>query len=157
MKKFISIFFVVTTAIWLISCQGKRNNYENNIEGHTFFKVTETNSQKILFEPCYASIETFKFYKDSIYHNWGQEYDNIKNISKEVKTDGYLLKGYNDNLNKISEINISRPKGKDLFWTINPKVFIDSINLEQIKLEKHINESLRKILLQTILRVVLLF
>lgn len=136
MIKIISLLLVVTTAINVTSCQEKRNSYEIDIEGHTFLRVTERNSQKVLFEPCSASIETFKFYKDSIYHNWGQEYDKIKNISKEDKTEGYLLKGYNDNLREISEIKISRPKGKDIFWTINNKIFIDSIKFERVKLEK---------------------
>jgi hypothetical protein len=136
MIKILNLFLVVMTTINLTSCQEKKNNYENNIEGHTFLKVTERHSQKVLFKPCQASIETFKFYKDSIFHNWGQEYDNIKKISKEVKTDGYILKGYNDNLREINEIKIIKPKGESIYWIINNKVFIDSINLERIKLEK---------------------
>ena len=38
-----------------ISKNNKISKDEFNLEGHTFFKVTETDSGKVLFKPCGAS------------------------------------------------------------------------------------------------------
>jgi len=50
----------------------------------------------------------YKFYNDTKYHNWGQEFDLIKSISF-VKNNGvYIFKGYNYNTKENEEIQIKK-------------------------------------------------
>lgn len=137
MINLIKIILVSILATNSVYCQQKVFNKYEGIEGHTFLKVIEENSHKIVYEPCYASVETYRFYKDSVYHNWGQEYDIIKgSISKKNNT--FLFRGFNDNSQEENEIQVSKLDGSNLFWSINNEIFIDSINITQIEFVKEI-------------------
>jgi hypothetical protein len=80
-------------SMMMFSCKEK-NNIEKNqtvdnyskidFSGHTLFKVIETDSGRVLYKPCGANIEKFKIYRDSIFHNLGQEYYTLNISSKEV-------------------------------------------------------------------------
>ncbi|WP_409417019.1 hypothetical protein [Flavobacterium sp. PS2] len=132
-------------SLLLISCKdssiiknnGKKNKDDIlNIEGHTFFKVTETDSGKVLLKPCDASIEKYKFYKDTLYHNLGQEYDLIKRISF-IKNEGtYIFKGYNFNTKKNEVIQIKKNNSEEYYLEINNQTFIDSLFINKIVLTK---------------------
>lgn len=109
---------------------------EFNLEKHTFFRVTETDSGKILFKPCDASIENYKFYKDSIYHNLGQEYDIIKKLSFVKSYDNYIFKGLNNNTKENELIQVTRINVDDYYLKINNEIFIDSLFIKKIPLVK---------------------
>ena len=133
------IFYIL--AISLISYQQKRLNKIQGIKGHTFLKVTKIKSKKVLYKPCYASIETYKFYKDSIYHNWGQEHYNFKGVYTINNDGSYLFKGLNTNYSENEyTLKINKVKGTDFFWYINDDIFIDSLNIKQILFQKEICE-----------------
>jgi hypothetical protein len=130
----------------MASCQNekKQNNLENkkilnnelNLEGHTFFKVTETDSGKVLLQPCSASIENYKFYRDSLYHNWGQEFDILKKTFIKQNESIYILKGFNQNTNTNDEIQIEKIRNDNSYLKINNEIFIDSIHLKTVRLIK---------------------
>jgi hypothetical protein len=145
MKKIISTM-IILLFFNLTSCQDKQNgnkkkndrNIKDNfsLDGHTFLKVTDTDSGKVLFQPCGASIESYKFYKDSLYHNWGQESDLINKISLSRNNNGYFLKGFNINTNKSEEFDIEKLKGELFYFKINNKIFIDSLFIKKISQRK---------------------
>ena len=141
MKK-ISILF--SMLILAISCSDKntsvnKDNVEHkskiDISGHTFFKVTESDSGRILYKPCGANIEKYIIYQDSIFHNLGQEYFTMK--IKSISNIGYNITyktefpDGGESLIKIFSIDKNKK-----FWKINNEIFIDSIfskNLQTIK------------------------
>ena len=133
---------IILLIINMASCQNekKQKNLENkntlknelNLEGHTFFKVTETDSGKVLLQPCDASIENYKFYKDSLYHNWGQEFDILKKISIKQNENIYILNGFNLNTNENDNIQIEKIKDDNSYLKINNKLFIDSLYVNTI-------------------------
>jgi hypothetical protein len=136
---------ILILSLLLISCKdssiikndGKKNKDDIlNIEGHTFFKVTETDSGKVLFKPCDASIEKYKFDKDTLYHNWGQEYDLIKKISFIENKGIYVFKGYNYNTKENEEIQIKKNNVEEYYLEINNQIFIDSLFINKIILTK---------------------
>jgi len=147
MKK-ISILFSIL--ILAISCSDKnssvnKDNVEHkskiDISGHTFFKVTESDSGRVLYKPCGANIEKYIIYQDSIFHNLGQEYftmkiKSISNIGDNItyKTAYKYNNEFPDGGESLIKI-ISIDKNKK-FWKINNEIFIDSIfskNLKTIK------------------------
>jgi len=143
---------IILLIINMASCQNekKQKNLENkktlnnelNLEGHTFFKVTETDSEKVLLYPCDASIENYKFYKDSLYHNWGQEVDILKKISIKENANIYTLYGFNLNTNKNDEIQIQKIKDDNSYLKINNEIFIDSIYIKKIRRIKDCQDNL---------------
>lgn len=153
MKRYLLIFFWI-----LFSCQdGKKelknssqnNNKTESLIGHTFLKVTQKKSDKILFKPCDANIETFKIYKDSIYHNMGQEYDIITKIKSFNKDQIILFEGFNTNLNKNEVLNFE--KIDQFYWKINNELYIDDLYKSKISLIKEVNcDSNEKIEIGTI-------
>ncbi|CAM3792018.1 hypothetical protein FLGE108171_15190 [Flavobacterium gelidilacus] len=134
------IFCVFILLILFFSCKEKSNSENNQtifekskIEGHTFYKVTETDSGKIIYKPCGAEVEKYFFYKDSVLHNWGQEIDVIKNLN--IINEKYILyKGYNTNTNIKEDITIKEVDDKNVYWKINDILFIDEIHIKQIPL-----------------------
>lgn len=121
------------------SCKGEKkptlkkvNDFVlSNIEGETFLRVTEIENRLVLFQPCDANIATFKFYKDSIFHNWGQEYYsyNSKLIKKQ---DDYLVfetrYKYNGEVPETSDsiIKIEIFDNDRKIWKINDELYIEN-------------------------------
>lgn len=138
----IKLIFTILLMANLASCQkGEKQNKakdseilksELNLEGHTFFKITETDSGRVLFKPCGALIEKYKFYKDSLYHNWGQEYDLIKKTSLKKNKDVYIFEGYNHNTNESDIIQIKKMNAEGYYLEINDEIFIDSLFIKKI-------------------------
>lgn len=134
------IFYVFILLILFFSCKEK-NNSENNpnivekskIEGHTFYKVTETDSGRIIYKPCGAEVEKYIFYKDSVFHNWGQEIDVIKNLNI-INKNNILYRGFNTNTNIKEDIIVKEIDDKNVYWKINNILFIDEIHINQIPL-----------------------
>jgi len=119
----------------------KGNNIQNKstetLQGHTFLRVIQNKSGNNLFKPCDAEIETYKFYKDSIYHNMGQEFDIITKIQILNNNQKISYKGFNTNTNDYE--NISVEKIEPFYWKINNELFIDELNRSKIKLIKENN------------------
>jgi hypothetical protein len=142
-KKKIRLLATIVLIINFASCQNqkKQSNLETvkifknylNLEGHTFFKVTETDSGKILFKPCDASIEKYKFYRDSLYHNWGQEFDIVKKISFKKNKNIYSIKEFNTNTNENNIFQIEK-SSEAYYLKINDEIFIDSLQSKKIRL-----------------------
>lgn len=142
MKK-IKLLATIVLIINFASCQNQKKQgsletvkiFKNdlNLEGHTFFKVTETDSGKILFKPCDASIEKYKFYKDSLYHNWGQEFDIVKKISFKKNKNIYSIEGFNTNTNENNIFQIEK-SSETYYLKINDEIFIDSLQSKNIRL-----------------------
>lgn len=135
----IKLMFTIFFSITLASCQNKQ---ESIIEGHTFYKITETESGKILYQPCDAKIETYKFYKDFIYHNWGQEYDIINQLyfSEDKDKNVFIFKGHNTNSDENENIVIQKLNIKSTYWKINNEIFIDSLDMNRIQHIKQAKE-----------------
>ncbi|MBE0393765.1 hypothetical protein [Flavobacterium sp. PL002] len=135
-KKIICILILM-----IVSC--KENNkidIEKNIEegyaldfkGHTFFKVTETDSGKVLYKPCGANIEKYIIYDDSIFHNLGQEHYMFKISSKETLKNQINIKLiYKNNLEvpqtADSLVKITPLDKTHKYLKINKDIFIDSV------------------------------
>lgn len=114
-----------------------------DIIGHTFFKVTETDSGKVLYKPCGANIEKYVIYNDSIFHNLGQEYFmlNVTSIQRIEKYVAYKtiykynkeIPDTNDSIIKIVPIDKIKK-----FWKINNEVFIDSVYANTLSIKKEL-------------------
>ncbi|MFB9110639.1 hypothetical protein [Flavobacterium gyeonganense] len=149
------IFNIILLSI-IISCKDKIDNksigneseiikeYSKiDVEGHTFFKVTETDSGKILFKPCGANFEKYVMFGDSIFHHLGQEHFMFKITSKEISENQIIYKliyKYNlevpdtaDSLIKIIPLDKNQK-----YWKINNDIFIDSIFSNTIPIHKEL-------------------
>ncbi|MPS72953.1 MAG: hypothetical protein E2590_07335 [Chryseobacterium sp.] len=146
--KQLKIFFLIFS-FTIISCQEKKskegnlkNDIYNEIIGHTFFKIEETKNGKVLYKPCDANIQKYKVYKDSIFHNWGQEYYtyNIESI-KKIKTQITYKTTYKYNgeiPDTKDSLMIFERIGKDkAYWKINGELFIDSLYISSVS---HVNQ-----------------
>lgn len=103
----------------------------SNIEGHTFLRVDKTTEGLVLFQPCDANIPMFKFYKDSIYHNWGQEYYSYSTELLKKNKNGATYKTrykYNSEIPETSDsiIEIQLLDNNKKTWKINDELYIDS-------------------------------
>jgi len=128
MLKYISIILIISL---LTSCEEDKNIEIENIIGHTFFRIDTINSIKVLKQPCNANIATFRFYKDSIYHNWGQEVERF-NIINYFKKEGYY--SFTRKFEPKNEIYKIKPIDKEKnYWLINGEVFIDSLYTSKIE------------------------
>ncbi|ANF52729.1 hypothetical protein A0O34_20415 [Chryseobacterium glaciei] len=134
------IQFLFILFVTFISCQKKeiiQNKSNETLQGHTFLRVTQNKSGNNLFKPCDAEIETYKFYKDSIYHNMGQESDMITKIQISNNNQKISYKGFNTNTNDYESISIE--KIEPFYLKINNELFIDELYKSKIKLIKENN------------------
>lgn len=151
------IFNIILLSIITISCKDKKFDNTNinnknegieeyskiNITGHTFFKITETDSGKILFKPCGANFEKYIIFGDSVFHDLGQEHFMLKITSKEIlenQTKYKVIYKYNlevpetaDSLLKIIPLDKTQK-----FWKINNDIFIDSIFYNTLPVHKEL-------------------
>jgi hypothetical protein len=126
-----------------ISCQDKKSSTKESIInqksheaviGHTFFRITETDKGRILYQPCDADIATYRFYEDSIYHNWGQEPDVFKISKKYQKENEFIFNGqYSSQTDNKNSIKVYRLDVKGIYWKIDNEIFIDSLYSKTIK------------------------
>ncbi|MCP2025471.1 hypothetical protein L1276_000611 [Flavobacterium sp. HSC-32F16] len=145
--------FLVLILIMIVSCVNRTENIEKSqtvdnyskidFSGHTLFKVIETDSGRVLFKPCGANVEKFKIYKDSIFHNLGQEYYTLNISSKEVLENEItykLIYKYNSEKpeNSDSILKIQPLDKKQKFWKINNDLYIDSVFVSTIKTVKEL-------------------
>lgn len=121
----------------------KKEYSKIDVEGHTLFKITETDSGKILFKPCGANFEKYIMFGDSIFHHLGQEHFMFKITSKEIlenQINYKLIYKYNlevpdtaDSLIKIIPLDKNQK-----YWKINNDIFIDSIFSNTIPIHKEL-------------------
>lgn len=152
MEKLNKALFILIS-IMILSCINKKDNIEKNqtvdnyskidFSGHTLFKVIETDSGRVLYKPCGANIEKFKIYRDSIFHNLGQEYYTLNISSKEVLENEITYRLiYKYNLekpeNSDSILKIQPLDKKQKFWKINNDLYIDSVFVSTIKTIKEL-------------------
>ncbi|MCX8523673.1 hypothetical protein OF897_07025 [Chryseobacterium formosus] len=128
----------------IMSCEEnkpKENNLKDEIPegiiGHTFFKVSQTKNRKVLYKPCDANIPKYKIFKDSIFHNWAQEYysyniTSVKNM--KLQTSFRTNYKYNNEIPGTKDsLVIFEKVGKDkMYWKINGEIFIDSLYVNKI-------------------------
>ncbi|MBU2952130.1 hypothetical protein KO493_15625 [Tamlana agarivorans] len=133
--KQISILIIL---INFMACQHK--DELNDFDGHTFYRITDRDSEKIIFEPCDAYVASYRFEGNKIYHNWGQEEDVLLATTKKNHDGIFNIEVFNQNSQQQEQITISRIHNSDRFWSINNEVFIDSLDLNKIKVEKEICE-----------------
>ena len=120
-------FFRVIIILLTVSCNNKDIKEKDNIIGHTFFRITKTDSMDIIKQPCDARIATYKFYKDSIVHDWGQEIEAFKVLRSEDRMS--FIRNF-QHKNEVYQLKIL-DKEKH-YWLINNEVFIDSLYIETI-------------------------
>ncbi|MBC7388132.1 MAG: hypothetical protein H7329_02880 [Opitutaceae bacterium] len=141
MRKF-DLFLNLVFLILFTSCNSSNSSVTNaakieyknidSIIGHKFFKVTETDSGNILFQPCGAEIENYKINEDLIIHNWGQETDIIKEVYQSQENQTILIKGHNENSSLNESYKVK--KEKDSYFRINNILFIDSNSIKDLKI-----------------------
>ena len=103
------------------------------IEGHTYLKVTETDSGKFLIIPCDAFVESYRIEKDLIVHNWGQEKDLITTQSFNEESKQYTFKGFNKNSKKEEFIEFEKINESKSYLKVKNVLYIDSIAVDDIK------------------------
>ncbi|WDF59946.1 hypothetical protein PQ462_00940 [Flavobacterium sp. KACC 22758] len=146
MKQISMLFCLILLSISIISCKDKKriaNLKEKKLQlpvGHTFFRVTIKNRDTVICQPCDANIAKYVIYKDSVFHNWGQENYMLNIVS--------LINGGNQiKLKTTYKYNNETPDGIDStitiqqlnkkIWKINDEIFIDSLHINSIR---HINQ-----------------
>jgi hypothetical protein len=144
---------IIVATVLLTSCQKgeKLNKVKDseilksklNLEGRTFFKVTETDSGRVLYKPCGANIEKYVIYNDSIFHNLGQEHYMLKISSKESlenQINYKLIYKYNLEIpqNADSLIKILPLDKTQKFWKVNNEIFIDSVFASSLSIIKEL-------------------
>lgn len=130
----------------IISCKEKKritNLKEKKLQlpvGHTFFRVGINNKDTIIYKPCDANIPKYVLYKDSVFHNWGQE-NYMLNITSSITGNNQIkLKTtykYNDEIPDGIDSTITFQQLNKKIWRINGEIFIDSLYVYSIK---HINQ-----------------
>lgn len=129
-----------------LSCQKKEIKVPNiinegSIIGHTFYRVEKFENKYILLEPCDAHIPKYIAYKDSIYHDWGQEHYSLNIITQKKLDDKIIFETtykYNGEKPDDSDSTLifqSLDKEKKI-WKINDEIFIDSQFINTIQRKK---------------------
>lgn len=135
MRKTIILFFILMSLT--ISCQDKKqirkeninDNQLLNIEGHTFYRVTQTGKNLSLYQPCDANIEKYIVYHDSIFHDLGQEFYTFKISKHEISNNKYKYLGgyfFGNTVTNKEALTFEVLDGKK-YWKINNQLFIDSL------------------------------
>lgn len=154
MKRIIIFFYAIVVAFYTLSCKDsiisnkdKKNNSINYTQkeielptGHTFFRTRVSDKDTIIYHPCDASIAKYTLYKDSIFHNWGQEYYMFNITSSTIENSQIKLKTtykYNNEIPDVADSSIIFKQLDKKFWKINGEIFIDSLYSNSIK---HINQ-----------------
>jgi hypothetical protein len=149
MKRVSIFFWGIILSFSVISCKDKKNS-STNVEkhelqspiGHTFFRIGKDNKDTIMYQPCDADIAKYVVYKDSIFHNWGQEHYMLNIVSSIIENSQIILKTtyqYNDEIpdGTDSQITFQQLDINKKFWKINGEIFIDSLYANTIP---HINQ-----------------
>lgn len=142
--KRISIFLHVIIALFfIISCKDKKEIIINVKEkeltspvGHTFFSLHINNKDTLIYKPCDANVPKYIVFKDSIFHNWGQEYYMLNTILSKSLNNQTKIKTtyrYNNEMPDGSDSLITFQKLNKKFWKINGEIFIDSLYALSIK------------------------
>lgn len=98
----------------LISCQGKRAEFhckkkENSLPsiiGNSFYRVVKIKNNYVVLEPCDANIPKYVVYKDSVFHDWGQEHYSL-NVTSWENIDNRII------LQTTYKYNAERPDDSD--------------------------------------------
>ena len=106
----------------------KSNEKEIGILGHTFLKVTETDSGKFIIIPCDAFVESYRIDSRFVVHNWGQEKDFITINSLTEESKAYHLKGFNENSGEENSVEFEKLSGSKSYLRINGTLFIDNLS-----------------------------
>ncbi|MFH7016373.1 hypothetical protein [Flavobacterium sp. FlaQc-47] len=143
MKGILSFFCVILMSS-IISCKDKKETTNfKEIQppiGHTFFRIGINNTDTIIYQPCDADIAKYILYKDSIFHNWGQEHYMLNIISSIIANNRVKLKTtykYNNEIPDGIDSTITFQQLNKKIWRINGEIFIDSLYVNSIK---HINQ-----------------
>lgn len=141
MKHILKIHLLFLFALY--SCQKKNPEKKLEIIGHTFFKVQESKNGKILFKPCGAEIEKYIVYKDSIYHDLGQEkfYLNIITTANSENSNQFKTKyKYNGEVPETEDslLIFKKLDKNQKFFKINNQIFVDSIYAKSLRIVKEL-------------------
>lgn len=104
--------------------------------GHTFFRVDINNEDTLIYKPCDADIAKYILYKDSIFHNWGQEHytlNILSSIIEDLQIKFKTVYKYNQEIPDGIDSTIVLQQLNKKFWKINGEIFIDSLYISSIK------------------------
>lgn len=143
MKRILFFLHVILTSFFIVSCKEKKETIINVKEmkikspiGHTFFSLRINNEDTLIYKPCDANVSKYIVFKDSIFHNWGQEYYMLNVISSNSfsnRTQINTTYKYNNEIPDGSDSLITFQKLNKKIWKINGEIFIDSLYALSIK------------------------
>ncbi|KIA94495.1 hypothetical protein OA93_20425 [Flavobacterium sp. KMS] len=130
MEKLFRLILLIST---FSSCQEVKSKIDfSEVSNHVFFEVKKINSINSIYEPCDASNKKYSIKDSLLVYTTAQDGDfRYRILGIKKNSNDYELQIKNtDPTQKVSILNIS--KIDDKYYSINGKVFIDSIFINTI-------------------------
>ncbi|NDV17743.1 hypothetical protein GO009_17135 [Muricauda sp. TY007] len=123
--------------VCLFACDKKEKKLF--VEGHTFYKVVETDSSTYLFKPCDASISAYSFREDKIVKTTSQDGKYVYDFKSKIIDENSIV--FYKMINRLfphsypdSEMQIHRVD--ESFIKIDDILYIDSLSIHKLKYRK---------------------